>query len=502
MKLLAIFCFIGLGSLMAQPAFVKDSLDKYIEREMKKWQIPAVAVAIVKDGKVVVSKGYGTTEKGGGKKVDENTLFQIASNSKAFTGTALAMVDHRKKISLDDKANKWLPYFSLQDEYASKETTVRDLLCHRIGFQTFQSDFLNWNCNLSRKELIENMKTYKPMYSFRARYGYCNAAFLAAGEVIQAATDTTWDDYLKTNFFTPLYMLRTSTTYQTIKKDKNAAVPYTLLKNKLTKLEYANVDNLGPAASINSCVKDMSHWVMCQLDSGKYLGHYIIPYAALKATRTPQMIAGRAGNPNFRSNHFSLYGLGWGIKDMFGKVMYEHTGGADGFVTSVCVLPEANLGIVVLTNTDMNEFFLALREQLLLAYFDQPYVNVSDQYYRGFKEDIKKSIDDLTDLENKTKQKNNVFALAKELPGKYNNEVYGDIELKKSGAGYAITFSHHPQAKGEMLYIGDNTYLCEYSYVTWGTQKLKVKVEEGKIKSLIVKVNNFVDYMDYEFVKK
>src|SRR6202008_4426030 len=154
MKLFSTLCFIGFGSLMAQPTFVKDSLDKYIDREMKKWQIPAVAVAVVKDGKVVVCKGYGTTEKGGSKKVDENTLFQIASNSKAFTGTALAMLDYQKKISLDDKANKWLPYFSLQDQYASNETTVRDLLCHRIGFQTFQSDFLNWNCNLSRQQLI------------------------------------------------------------------------------------------------------------------------------------------------------------------------------------------------------------------------------------------------------------------------------------------------------------------------------------------------------------
>ncbi|HEY1037986.1 MAG TPA: serine hydrolase domain-containing protein [Bacteroidia bacterium] len=503
MKRIITLVFVCLGSvLLAQPDFVKDSLDKYIEREMKKWQIPAVAVAIVKDGKVIVSKGYGTTEKGGGKKVDENTLFQIASNSKAFTGTALAMLDQQKKISLDDKANKWLPYFSLQDPYASGETTVRDLLCHRIGFQTFQSDFLNWNCNMSRKEIIESMKNVKPVYSFRAKYGYCNSAFLAAGEIIKAATDTTWDDYLKQHFFTPLYMLRTSTTWQAIKKDKNAAVPYTLVKNKLTKLEYANVDNLGPAASINSCVKDMSHWLMCQLDSGKYLGHYIIPYSALQATRTPQIVAGRGGNPNYPGNHFSLYGLGWGIKDVAGKVMYEHTGGADGFVTSVCVIPESQLGVVVLTNTDQNDFFLSLREQILQAYFNQPYVNLSAESFKDFDEYNKKSIADLIDLENKTKQKGLVFSLPKEMPGKYYNEVYGEIEVKKAGSGFAITFAHHPQAKGELTYMGDDTYLCEYSYITWGTQKLKVNIEEGKIKSLTVRVNNFVDYMGYDFVKK
>lgn len=135
-----IFNFITI-LLAAQQNFVKDSLDVYVNREMKKWQIPAVAVAIIKDGKIEACKGYGTTELNGKSKVDENTLFQIASNSKAFTGTALAMLDLNKKISLDDKVKKWISYFDLKDQYAANEATVKDMLCHRIGFQTFQSDF-------------------------------------------------------------------------------------------------------------------------------------------------------------------------------------------------------------------------------------------------------------------------------------------------------------------------------------------------------------------------
>ena len=138
------FCF-------AQPTFVKDSLDKYVEREMKRWNIPGSAVAIVKDGKVVLAKGYGVKDTGKPDKVDENTLFQIASNSKAFTGTSLALLDFQKRLSLDDKVTKWIPDFKLYDALATRDVTVRDLLCHRIGFQTFQSDLLNWNCNLTRK---------------------------------------------------------------------------------------------------------------------------------------------------------------------------------------------------------------------------------------------------------------------------------------------------------------------------------------------------------------
>ncbi|MCD6067463.1 MAG: serine hydrolase [Bacteroidetes bacterium] len=492
-----------LASASAQPVFVKDSLDIYVNREMNRWNIPAVAVAIVKDGKIVACKGYGTTESNGAKKVDENTLFQIASNSKAFTGTALAMLDARKKISLDDKATKWLPYFSLKDPYASKEATVRDLLCHRIGFQTFQSDFLNWNCNLTRKEIIEGMKNVTPMYSFRSRWGYSNSAFLAAGEVIKAATDTTWDDFVKYNFFNPLNMTRSSTYNSEIVKDKNAAVPYTILKNKLTKLSYANVDNLGPAASINSCVKDMSNWLMCQLDSGKFNGKRVIPYEAIRTTRTPHTIAGRGGNnPDFPSNHFNLYGLGWGIKDYFGKAMYEHTGGADGFVTSVCLFPEEKLGIVVLTNTDVNGLFLALREQIMLAYFNQPYVNLSAADYKGYEEGNKQANEQIAEWEKKTSTKNNELVSAADLVGTYINEVYGEVQIVRMGSTFALKFSHHPQATGELNYMSDDTFMCTYTYATWGIQLLKVKVENGTVKSLIVKVNDFVDYQSYEFVKK
>lgn len=494
-------CFVA-GTAFAQPSFVKDSLDGYVNREMKRWKIPAVAVAIVKDGKVVVCKGYGTTESNGTKKVDENTLFQIASNSKAFTGTSLAMLDVRKKISLDDKANKWLPYFALKDEYASKETTVRDLLCHRIGFQTFQSDFLNWNCNLSREEIIKNMKNVTPQYSFRARWGYNNAAFLAAGQVIKAATDTTWDDFVKYNFFVPLEMTRSTTYQKDIVKDNNAAVPYTYLQNKMIKLDYANVDNLGPAASISSCVKDMSNWVICQLDSGKYKGKQVIPFAAIRETRTPQSIVSRGGDRSFPSNHFNLYGLGWGIHDYFGKAMYEHTGGTDGFVTSVCLFPEEKLGIIVFTNTDVNSLFLDLRKQIMAAYFNQPYVNYSAKDFGYSQAGDEEAMAQYKEWESRTKVKDQQFPYEKELAGKYTNDVYGDIEVKKETKGYAVYFSHHPQAKGMLTYMGNDEYLCEYTYATWGIQPLKVKVENGKIKSLVVKINDFVDYMYYDFVRK
>ncbi|HRB37599.1 MAG TPA: serine hydrolase domain-containing protein, partial [Bacteroidia bacterium] len=227
-KLLGLFLLTVLTTFQtfAQGDFLKDSLDNYINREMQRWQIPGVAIAIVKDGKVITTKGYGLRETGKPDKVDEFTLFQIASNTKAFTGTALALLDYQKRISLDDKVTKYLPWFQLKDPCATEMVTIKDILCHRIGFYTFQSDFLNWDCNMTTDALIKNMRNVQPVNEFRAKYGYCNMGYVTAGEVIKAVTDTSWQDFFDYHFFKPLQMNRSSVFHQKIVTDANAAKPY------------------------------------------------------------------------------------------------------------------------------------------------------------------------------------------------------------------------------------------------------------------------------------
>jgi CubicO group peptidase (beta-lactamase class C family) len=176
------------------PSFVKDSMDNYVSRALGDWQIPGVAVCIIKNGKVVVMKGYGVKEINGVDKVDENTLFMIGSNSKAFTATALAMLDADKKLSLDDKVTKWIPQFKLDNKAAGEQAIVRDLLCHRIGFRTFQGDFTYWTSNLTRNEVIEKMSHIKAEYPFRTTWGYTNAAFVTAGEIIPKAIYAAWHE--------------------------------------------------------------------------------------------------------------------------------------------------------------------------------------------------------------------------------------------------------------------------------------------------------------------
>ena len=519
MKKLFLLCFVTLSAVegsFSQPSFIKDSLDKYVEREIARWNIPGAAVAVVKDGKVVVMKGYGRKDMGKAMtdNVDENTLFQIASNSKAFTGTSIALLNYQKRLSLDDKVTKWLPYFKLNDELATREVTVKDLLCHRIGFQTFQSDLLNWNCNLSRKELIMNMRNVKPVYGFRAHYGYCNSGFLAAGEIIPAVTDTSWDDFLKHNFFLPLKMNRTSTTYKTIIADNNACKPYTIVDDKLVLLPYANVDNLGPAASINSCVKDLSNWLLMQSDSGRFEGKRIFPYEVLQTATTSNMIV--RDMPATSGATFQTYGLGWFMLDYNGRKVIRHDGGADGFVTTTCFVPSLNLGITVLTNTDANSFYAALRTQIIDAYMNLPYSNHSERTYKAVSANTKLENAEINKMREVAAKKPKPTMKNEDYAGKYKNEVYGEIEIKNANNNLTIYFSRHPFLSGKLEPMGENDFLCTYSVATYGIKKINFVASspnpspqgEGskqpiqKIKSVIIRVNDFVDMMEYEFVKE
>ena len=243
MKKIFLFVFIVLSNrLVAQtdsvPAFVKDSLDIYTTRALADWKIPGIAVCIIKNGKVVVMKGYGVTEVGTNSKVDENTLFMIGSNTKAFTATALALLSSEKKLSLDDRVTKWIPEFKLNNKLAGEQAIIRDLLCHRLGFQTFQGDFTYWTSNLSRNEVIEKMSHIKAPYEFRTTWGYTNAAFLVAGEIIPKASGKTWDVFLKERIFDPLGMTRSIALSKDLPNATNAAKAYTLVDDKLKMIPY------------------------------------------------------------------------------------------------------------------------------------------------------------------------------------------------------------------------------------------------------------------------
>ena len=501
-KLLSAFILVlVLQSNAQQPAFITDSLDSYIARGMKDWNIPGLSIAIVKDGKTVFMKGYGIKEVGKPEKIDENTLFIIASNSKLFTGTSLSNLDYEKKLSLDDKVTKYIPWFRLYDSSSTQLATVRDMLCHRLGTKTFQGDFTFWNSNLSKDSIIYKMRFLKPSGQFRQDYGYCNSGFLVAGEILSKVTGISWEQYVSEHILQPVGMSNTYMNTAGMGKRNNAAVPYTNAFGPLTKLPYDEIDNLGPATSMVSCVNDLSKWLKFQLDSGKADGKQILPWQVLQRTRDANILTGSRRSPYYPT-HFRAYGLGEYMTDYNGRQVYWHTGGAFGFVTNVCFVPEEKLGITILTNNDNQNFFEALRYQILDAYLAVKYTNRSlflqqfQEQDKALNESLWKKWDDRVRLKPVLPVPVDAFV------GTYYNDVYGDMQIVKENNQLKVVLSHHPNITGKLEYIDNKNFLLTWSHPGYGKFAVPFEIVNNKVKAIEIKAADFVEYDGYVFLKK
>lgn len=505
MKKLALVVLCGLLFVTTRaqndiPSFVKDSLDLYVNRALKDWQIPGASVCVVKDGKVVVMKGFGVREMGTGDKVDENTLFMIGSNTKAFTGTAIAILDGEKLLSLDDKVQKWLPDFKLFDPWVAKEANIRDLLSHRMGFETFQGDFMFFDSDLNTAEMMDRFGRLKPLYSYRSRWGYTNAGFMVAGEVIRKATGKSWAEVLKEKIFSPLGMNNTLALSKDISSATNKAIAHTVTKGELKKIAYGRIDAMSPAGSISSNVADLSKWVMAQLDNGKLDGKEVIPAAAISKTWYPHSIVGNGG-ARYNNGHFALYGLGWFLEEYNGKKIVSHTGGVNGFVTSVTLIPEEKLGIVVLTNTDANGFFECLKWEIMDAYMGLLYRNYSGvmlSEHKIHEEQTKKQSDLKRDTIN-SKPATSLPLVA--YAGEYEHELYGKMNIAIEKGELIMRFAHHANRFSKLEPLGGNRFLSTWNDPLYGSKVLPFTVENGKVKSLTVRVADFVEFTLYEFMK-
>ena len=482
------------------PSFISDSLDSYIKRGISDWNIPGLAIAIVKDGKVVLMKGYGVREVGNSEPVDENTLFIIASNTKLFTATSLAKLENERKISLDDRVTKYIPWFRLYDSNVTRMVTIRDLLCHRLGTKTFQGDFTFWNSNIPRDSIIWKMRLLRPTQQYRQDYGYCNSAFLAAGQIIPAVTGMNWENYVQENLLRPLGMNNTYMLTAGIEKRNNVAVPYSNAFGALSKLPYDQIDNLGPATSMVSCVSDLTHWLLMQLDSGRYQGQTIVPWAVVQKTRDANIMTGSRRSA-FYPTHFRAYGLGENMTDYNGRQVFWHTGGAFGFVTNVCFVPEEKLGITILTNNDNQNFFEALRYQILDAYLGVPYTNRS-RFQMGFalqtKTESERSIRTMKERVQKKNKPDNLD----QFTGDYDNELYGRISISRDGDKLKMNFSKHPNLTASLEYMDNNSFMMTYSNIAYGIFAANFKMANGKANAVEIKMNDFVEFDPYTFTRK
>lgn len=325
-------------------------LDDFVAKAMKEFEVPGLAVAVVKDDKVILAKGYGVRTLGESATVDEKTLFAIGSCSKAFTAACIGMLVDEGKVKWDDPVTKYLRGFELYDPYVTREITLRDILSHRCGLD--RHDLVWYASDLSREEVIRRMRYARPASSFRSKYGYQNIMFLTAGQVVPAVTGKSWDEFVAERIFKPLGMKSSNTSVRSLPGGGDVATPHERIEEKVQTVPWRNIDNVGPAGSINSCAEDMARWVRFQLGGGTFEKNRLLTSAALGEMHKPQTIIPLEGPQAklYPQSHFYNYGLGWSMCDYRGKKALEHGGNIDGMSALVAMLPEEKLGLVVLAN--------------------------------------------------------------------------------------------------------------------------------------------------------
>lgn len=330
------------------------AISEVAEQARAAWNVPGFCVAVVKDGQVILATGFGTREVGKPETVDGDTLFAIASNSKAFTAAVLAMMQEDGRIQWDDRVQQHLPWLQLYDPWVSAELRVDDLLCHRCGLGTFSGDLLWWGTPYSPEEVLRRTKHLPAAGPFRAHYGYSNLMFLAAGEVIAKADGRPWADAVKERILKPLDMNRTATSVTQLPALGNAATPHKTTPDGNEPIPWVNWDTMAAAGGIISSANDMAKWVRVQLDRGKIdESRRLFSTASSRrmwTSHTPMTVS-ESSQRRSPTTHFRAYGLGWVLSDYKGRLTVSHGGGYDGMYSHVLLVPDDNLGIVVLTNS-------------------------------------------------------------------------------------------------------------------------------------------------------
>jgi len=490
--LLFLFCTTLLGQSTG-PAVDLNRLDTYYQQALKDWQVPGMAIALVKNDSVIFAKGYGVLNAKTGGPVDANTLFGIASNTKAFTAAALAMLVDEGKIKWDDPVIKYLPYFQLYNPYVTQAVTIKDLLSHRVGLATFSGDLLWYNTTYSREEIIRRARYLQPVYGFRDGYGYSNLMFIAAGQVIETVAGQSWESFIQERFFQPLGMTRSYTSVRDLAGKTNVATPHGFdEKHNPVPSTFTAWDNWNPAAGIFTSVNQHAQWLRLQLNQGTYKGKRFFSeaashtmWSALQAL--PVSPEALAANP---ATHFSATGLGWFLNDYHGRKLVSHSGGHEGMNSRVVMLPEENFGMVILTNS-MSSIMTPLANQTMDAFLGIQNGRDWSQYYL----DIIAKSRQATSAPANNQVKNKVKAL---LPlsaytGRYTSPMYGDATVTLVNKELVLQLVPAPVLGGKLKVAGphifDLAWKNDYPLLT-PTQVRFITSSDGKVAEMRLDADN------------
>jgi CubicO group peptidase (beta-lactamase class C family) len=495
-------------------------LEQDVTRVMKAFDVPGIAIAVVKDGQVVAARGFGVRKLGEPAKVDGQTLFEIASNSKAFTAAALAMLVDEGKLKWDDPVVKHLPDFQMHDPYVTREMTVRDLLVHRSGLGLGAGDLLWWpTTTFSTDEIIERLRYVKPATSFRGSYAYDNLLYIVAGKIIAQKSGKSWGDTVRERILKPVGMDTTTTSLTENAGNPNNSNAHSKINDRIAAVKSMPVDNAVGAVGINTNAEDIAKWMKVLLDSGRVEGKLGPDGKELRlwseaqaremwTAQTPMKINTPKPPLAATKPNFFAYGLGFQLRDYKGQLVAMHGGALQGFYSRVLLVPESKLGIAILTNAESGGSLNALQYRLL------------DQYMTGSAPtDWIKLIADL-EHEAHEKEKARLKGTAttraaaskpslalSAYEGQYEDPWYGVATVKRGPRNKLImSFSRTPDLTGEMEHFQHDTFIVRWkernfnadAYVTFSLDH-EGSIEHVKMKAVSTETDFSYDFHDLLF---
>lgn len=507
-KSLAFLTFLFLGFSGFSQALAPHQIDSLVQKSMQTFNVPGMAVAVIKDGKIISKKGYGIRSIKTKKPVNTKTLFGVASNTKAFTSAALAQLVDAGKLDWDTKVNDIIPEFKLYNPYVTSEFTVRDLLTHRSGLGLGAGDLMVFPASntTSLDQMIHNLRYLKPVSSFRSKFDYDNLLYIVAGEIVAKVSGEDYEDYIEKHFFQPLNMDRATMDKQKIASNNNHIDGHAPVKGEL-KITGKTFTDIGkPAAGIYADIDDMTKWVKVRLNNGKYGKNdqdSLFSKKAAKEMWTPQTIIPTGKGPY--NTHFQAYGLGWFLKDVNGYFQASHTGGLLGIVSQVTMIPELDLGIIVLTNQQSGAAFRAITNSIKDGYFGINDKNRIKQYNDARLKAEKRADSITAKVEAEVKKQLNSKAPkpdAENFTGTYKDPWFGKVSIKKRDDG-SLRFKSAMSSDltGTMHYYKGTTYI-----VRWDERSLKADAfvnfsldTEGQAKGFTVSPISPLTDFSYDF---
>ena len=481
-----------------------SQIDSLVAVALLKFKVAGAAVAVVKDGKLIHSKGYGLTDINSKKAVNENTNFQIASNTKAFTTTALAILEEEGKLKWTDKVIDHIPEFKMYNNYVTENFNIQDLLTHRSGLALGVGDLMFFpdGSDFTIKDVVSSFQYFKPVSAFRTKFDYDNLLYMVAGEVIARASGMSYELFVQKRIIEPLQM--NNTFVGSLQKDKsNLAAPHSSESGTIKIIDTYDIGMADAAGGIFSNVADMSKWMLLHLNKGKYGSDLKSPLFSLKNHREMwriHTVLETNNNPRYNS-HFNGYGLGWGLTDLVGKFEVSHTGGLPGMLSIVTMYPDLNLGIVILTNTENGGegLFSSIANTIADSYLGLDDYAWIDKMVAWSNEDknegdsVTKKTWEQVDLAKKIKVKNENYL------GIYADKWFGKVEVFEKNKQLWIKCFRSPKLNGPMAFYNENTFAIKWEYQAMNCDAFALFSFDDTGKAQSIKMKGISPNIDFSF---